>query len=317
MRKPYLEHLSASGDLQTTYAAIRAGFVALALEKSRRATPFIAEARALRASAAKAGRAADLLSMGEIQSAMLTAAGVSAKAAKHLEEEDKREALQGLIKTRLEPAGNDFVEELVFRFLLTRGDSLGGSMRNVGGFVAQCKLTRSVISHLKLAGTAYSWFDTDVRRWAKAPQQDADIEIRLKGLAWRRGPASRTLIYNLTVPIVRNNVDLSLFDCSHDSLGEEVYKSPAAYVALGELKGGIDPAGADEHWKTARTALDRIQKGFAAHKAKPRTFFVGAAIEARMAGEIWRMLEARILDNAANLTDDKQMASLTRWLCAL
>ncbi len=26
-------------------------------------------------------------------------------------------------------------------------------------------------------------------------------------------------------------------------------------LMLGELKGGIDPAGADEHWKTANTVL--------------------------------------------------------------
>jgi hypothetical protein len=29
------------------------------------------------------------------------------------------------------------------------------------------------------------------------------------------------------------------------------------------------------------------------------------------------MLEAGELDNAANLTDDDQIASITRWLCAL
>jgi len=32
--KPYLEHLASSDDLVTTYEAIRAGFVALALEKT-------------------------------------------------------------------------------------------------------------------------------------------------------------------------------------------------------------------------------------------------------------------------------------------
>ena len=37
----------------------------------------------------------------------------------------------------------------MFRFLLTRGDTLGGSMRNLGGVLAQQKLTRSIIAHLK------------------------------------------------------------------------------------------------------------------------------------------------------------------------
>jgi hypothetical protein len=52
MRKPYLQHLKSSQDLETTYEAVRAGFVALALEKNRRATPFVAQARALKAAAA-------------------------------------------------------------------------------------------------------------------------------------------------------------------------------------------------------------------------------------------------------------------------
>ncbi len=42
--KPYRLHLSSSDDLVTSYEAIRAGFVALALEKNRRATPFVEQA---------------------------------------------------------------------------------------------------------------------------------------------------------------------------------------------------------------------------------------------------------------------------------
>jgi type II restriction enzyme len=57
-------------------------------------------------------------------------------------------------------------------------------------------------------------------------------------------------------------VDLSLFSCSAKNLTREIIKIPSAYIALGELKGGIDPAGADEHWKTARTALNRIHEAF-------------------------------------------------------
>ncbi len=93
--------------------------------------------------------------------------------------------------------------------------------------------------------------------------------------------------------------------------------SPTTYIALGELKGGIDPAGADEHWKTAGTALRRIRSAFAERKLKPHTFFIGAAVEARMAKEIWDMLKQGDLENAANLTKEDHMASITRWLCTL
>jgi len=317
MKKPYLQHLASSKDLETTYEAIRAGFVALALEKNRRATPFVAQARALKAAAAQAKTPADLMKIEDIQLGLLTAAGVSDKAANHLQDSDKQEAILGLIRNFLEPAGTNFVEELVFRFLLTRGDTLGGSMRNVGGFMAQCKLTRSLVAHLKLAGKNCRWLHADATEWAVMPEDDADIELHLRGLAWEVGGQSRTLVYNLTVPFFRNNVDLCLFNVSPEVLTKEIHKSGAAYIALGELKGGIDPAGADEHWKTARTALGRIHSAFTRLKLKPKTFFIGAAIEAKMAKEIWALLKSGQLENAANLTNEDQIASVSKWLCSL
>jgi hypothetical protein len=45
----YRNHLKSSDDIVTTYEATRAGFVALALEKNRRATPYVAEALRTRA----------------------------------------------------------------------------------------------------------------------------------------------------------------------------------------------------------------------------------------------------------------------------
>ena len=152
---PYRDHLTSGDDLVTTYEAIRAGFVALALEKNRRATPYVAEARALQVAASSAKTPAELPTIRDIESGLLTAAGLSDKSKHHLQPQDKREAVNGLIKNFLEPAGAKFVEELVFRFLLTRGDTLGGSMRNIGGVLAQRKLTRAIISTLSIAGNRY------------------------------------------------------------------------------------------------------------------------------------------------------------------
>ena len=175
---PYHQHLSGSADLITPYKEIRAGFVALALEKNRRATPFVEQARALKISAMQAERSVDLLNIEGIRSALLTAAGFSNKAASHMDEQNKMEAIQGLIENFLEPAGADFVEELVYRFLLTRGDSLGGSMRNIGGQLAQRKLTRAIISALTITEVSYCWFNSDSKTWIKGTGDDADIELR-------------------------------------------------------------------------------------------------------------------------------------------
>ena len=320
--RPYRQHLINVDDLITTYEATRAGFVALALEKNRRATPFVAQARALKSAASQAKTPSDLLNVASIQAALLTAAGISDKADGHLLPEDKVEAVKELIANYLEPAGEDFVEELVYRFLLTRGDALGGSMRNFAGALAQRRLTRSIIAALTLAGRKYQWLHSASNTWGQQPDNDADIELFVKGLHWQNGNEKRTLIYNLKVPLVNKNIDLSLFNCSPDQvrtpqLARVTYRSPELYIALGELKGGIDPAGADEHWKTARSALGRIRKAFEEVGQEPHRFFIGAAIEREMAKEIWEELESGTLENAANLTNEDHVASICRWLCML
>lgn len=314
---PYRSHLNSSNDLVTTYEATRAGFVSLALERNRKATPYVSEARALQTAASSAITPADLLKINGIESGLLIAAGISDKALKYLSPQDKTEAINGLIQNYLEPAGTKFVEELVFRFLLTRGDTLGGSMRNIGGVLAQRKLTRAIISTLTIAGISYHWQHAKSRKWIDMTDDDSEIELSLRGLSWHNETGNRTLIYNFTVPLVDNNVDLCLINLLPDEVKASKSKIADTFVALGELKGGIDPSGADEHWKTARTSLDRIREAFSIAGSTPLTFFVGAAIEKKMSTEIWAQLESGILSNAANLTDENQVVSISRWLCGL
>ncbi|HJX70203.1 MAG TPA: AvaI/BsoBI family type II restriction endonuclease, partial [Dehalococcoidia bacterium] len=172
-----------------------------------------------------------------------------------------------------------------------------------------------IISSLTVAGISYHWLHNSTSTWAKMPKEDTDIELQIRGLSWISRRQKRTVIFNLTVPLTRNNVDVCLFNRGYDDISSAIYKEPKNYLALGELKGGIDPAGADEHWKTARTALSRLRNSFQDNGFTPQTFFVGAAIEKKMASEIWDQLEGGILGNAANLTNDNQVASISRWLC--
>lgn len=96
--RPYRNHLRSSDDLVTSYEATRAGFVALALEKNRRSTPYVAEARALQEAASRANTPTDLLTIEGIETGLLTAAGLSDKALVHLQPEDKVQAINNLIK---------------------------------------------------------------------------------------------------------------------------------------------------------------------------------------------------------------------------
>lgn len=244
--KSYRQHLKNYEDLITSYEATRTGFVALALEKNRRATPFIEQARALKGIALTVKKPTELLKIEDIQTALLTAAGVSDKASVHLQVQDKIDAIQGLIQNFLEPAAENFVEELVYRFLLTRGDTLGGSMRNAGGAIAQRKLSRALISTLRISGRSYEWLHSLNNKWSVSAENDADIELYLRGLSWQKDEQCRTLIFNLTVPTVKNNIDLCLLDCSSKQINKkqakEIYRNPNVYLAFGELKGGIDPS---------------------------------------------------------------------------
>ena len=153
--KPYLQNIKSSKDLVTTYEATRAGFVSMALEKNRQASPFVQQARALKTAAASVATPIDLLTLHDIEPSLLLAAGISDKAIGHLEAEDKREAISSLINNYLAPQGENWLEELVYRFLLTRGDTLGGMMRNIAGVLAQRKVTRAIISSLAILGCSY------------------------------------------------------------------------------------------------------------------------------------------------------------------
>ena len=122
----YTKHLSSYKDLITPYEEIRAGFISLALEKNKEATPFVEEAKTLKSIASKAVKPKDLMEMAEIHQSLLTASGISEKAKNHLEKKDEINVINELIKNFLEPAGKYFIDELIYRFLLTKGDTLGG-----------------------------------------------------------------------------------------------------------------------------------------------------------------------------------------------
>jgi len=312
--------IKSAKDLITSREETRAGFISLALEKNYLAVPYIEEAKALKALANKVKKPIDLLSVKDLRVGLLTASGLSDKSLNHLTEGDKTIAIKGLIKEFLEPAGNNFIDELVYRYLLIKGDALGGRARNLAGLLGERKFLRSLLSFFNLSGVNYKWYDSDTNSWLPKPEDDTNIEKRIKGLHWNKGNKERLLILNINVPVVNKNVDLSILHGRIEDIKsgkDSIIYNNKNYIALGELKGGIDPAGADEHWKTANSALNRIRKSFSKKKLKPKFFFIGAAIESSMATEIFKQLKSGSLNNAANLTNDEQLASICNWIMNL
>lgn len=192
-------------------------------------------------------------------------------------------------------------------------------MRNIVGALAQRKLCLSVISSLRLSNIDFYILNNTTNQWISSKEIDDDTEREnLKGISWEISQnKDRTLYFNITTPLVGNNIDMILLNRPHTEDIKSAISRHESYIALGELKGGVDPAGADEHWKTAKTALDRIKNAFDKNDLSPKLFFIGAAIEKRMAVEIFTNLKSKYINNAANLTKPEHITALSDWLIKL
>jgi hypothetical protein len=314
--------INKSKDIETSYEATRAGFLEIALRKNREALPYIDEARAVKTIVDSHSNPSGLIGDLRIKKALIEAAGISTKANNYLQKEDVDKIVLEFIKTYLEPAGENFSEELTYRFLLTKGDALGGRMRNIAGAIANEKLTRFIAAQLRIQNISHSFQLKETSQWVADGHLRLEMLSLVKSIRWRNLNGDRELIYNLTVPVVKKNIDISIFKNNTEILKtpnekKAFFADPVNYLALGELKGGVDPAGADEHWKTANTALDRIRKSFKVSRHPVHTFFVGSAIEASMAQEIYAQYKKGQLESCANLTNDEQLAELCCWLVLL
>ncbi len=90
--------INSAADLVTPGERTRAGFISLALEKNYLAVPYVEEAKALKALAGKIKYPADLLTVSDLGAGLLTASGLSDKSLNYLTEDDKINAIKGLIE---------------------------------------------------------------------------------------------------------------------------------------------------------------------------------------------------------------------------
>lgn len=309
-------NVTSAASLVTTPEARRSGFLEYALRRNKESVPFIDKAKALKATLqAHTSQPQDILDVAKIRESLLEAAGISVKAKAHLSNVDKEKLLTDFIDQILIPCGKEYIDEIIYRYLLTSGDALGGKMRNIVGSIANKKFNRFVISQLQICQTDFS-FTTIGSEFTNSQKYVLDVAESIKAVRWQANNGEpRLLIYNVNVPQVSKNIDIVLLNQSIESPKGKSLKvildNPSNYLAIGELKGGIDPAGADEHWKTANSALNRVHLAF--NNELP-LIFIGAAIEPAMAVEIFAHYQNGHLANCANLTSDEQLASLCEWL---
>lgn len=313
-----------SSHLITTPDARRNGFVEYVSRRNRESEEYLQLAKDFREALQKhTTHCRDIFALPEnFTLALMQAAGISVKAEKQVSKEDQKEILNELIEKALAATGEKFRDEIIARYLLTLGDALGGKMRNIVGAIAGEKVNRSILtqlhkhrlSHNVLLSTGEVIDDEHVGK----------LELsKIKGISWVIGSTERCVIYNSKVPKVNKNIDIILLQHEIErGIPESKLKAKLkaalakedCYKAIGELKGGIDPAGADEHWKTANSALGRVRESF---RGQLPLFFIGAAIEAAMAEEIFDQCERGDLQNCANLNNQDQLDSLTDWLITL
>ena len=317
------KYVRKASDLVSTHESQRNGFLEYALRKSKESIPYIDKAKTLKVVLEQnTKKARDILKLKEEKWECYQAAGVSVKAKKFLSEDDLNAILLEFIKEFLEPAGSQYVEELIYRYLLTLGDALGGRMRNLVGSIANEKLTRFIISQIQISNFEFGVYIKSSKTWIPSKEYSIDIVPEIRSIRWKlKNGVQRQIIYNLTVPIVKKNIDLVMLNCHCQELSgpefKKVIAEPKNYKVLGELKGGIDPAGADEHWKTANTALSRVRDNFNKQGILIPLFFIGAAIETSMSKEIFNQYSTGKIANCANLTVEKQLISLCSWLVKL
>lgn len=311
--------ITSPESIVTTYEQTRAGFLSIALEKNRVGDPYVRNAFAFKAMVSGITRPEDLLTIPRIRPFLLTASGLSDKSMQYLSPSDQTHAIEELIEKFLIPSGSNFVDEAIYRYLLIKGDAVGGIMRNRIGVLGQEKLIRCILACMNVQGVEYDWIENEKSApWKHKTENDEGIERTMKALHWENDHGHRVLGFNLKIPVVSKNVDICLFSCdtSRYNYGK-IAQSPNAALMMGELKGGIDPAGADEHWKTANTALERIRTSYQAIDINMATSFVGGAIATAMAHEIYDQLVSRTMTNAANLNDTNQLVEYCNWLISL
>lgn len=317
------KHIKTAKDLETTYGAKRSGFLEIALRKNKEALPYIDEAKALKTIAELYASPIEMAKDARTKRPLAEAAGVSTKAGNYLEQKDIDDIVSKFIENFLLPAGDKFIDEVVYRFLLAKGDALGGRMRNIVGAIASEKFTRYLTANLRNSNIEHFIYLGNAKKWLKSNDVSQDELGYAKALRYKNlNGLDREINYNITVPVVKKNIDISIFNGNTALLKnandkKNYISDPMNYLALGELKGGIDPAGADEHWKTANTALQRIRTSFSSSGNPVKTFFVGGAIEVSMAEEIFNQTERGELAIAANLTNESQLSELCAWIIAL
>lgn len=287
-------------DLESSAEDTANAFASQAIRKADLADSYLALANRFAEDLEKADSSIDSLVQNEdLRQQLLTAIGLSDKAKKYFTPESEREHLEEILEL-LQSRSEDLKRELVYRFLLTSGDSLGGRSRNLIGREGSDRLIENIQQLLLSSDQEFDLIRTK--------------DEKVTAIVWQ----DRAVMFDIKPRWINKNIDVILFRATSGANLANLREDPDHFLACGEIKGGADPAGSDEHWKTAKSALERIREAFESlGKTPPPLFFAGLSIVPGVAKEIAQELRKGKLNRAANLARDEQVNELSNWLLTL
>ena len=200
------------------------------------------------------------------------------------------------------------------------GDSLGGSWRNEVGRLAWVEVITPLAVHLHrqgyLGSISYSLKGAIVESGTEAQGEpgmvhtltltdSTDLEPELAVLEEQRLVYRELSLRNGNRLLLNRQITWTDPEGQAHRIGPDLFASSGGDDMLwgGELKGGADPAGSDEHWKTATQAFNRIL--FACEstgRPKPPLSFIATILVERVAREAAEWIQRGKLESVYNLT---------------
>ncbi len=219
------------------------------------------------------------------------------------------------------------------------GDSFGGSWRNEVGRLTYVEVITPLVLYLYQQGHLASIVYTCKGRIVQDDDEQVnsrrvhelvvtesfDLAAELRRLEEERLVYRELRLQNGNRLLLNRQITWRDAEGKSYRIGPDLFSSNKEEDMLwgGELKGGADPAGSDEHWKTATRAFDRILLACeSTGRPKPPLSFIATILVERVAREAEEWITQGKLKSVYNLTqiaDDPQkqqkfLADLTGFL---
>lgn len=206
--------------------------------------------------------------------------------------------------------------------LTNMGDALGGISRNEVGRWANSQVVRYLLIHLHSLGclkTIRFNLKDEIESIGEGEKLEDEALVNTLSvtpnmdLIHQLDRLERSRVKFREIELLNGNILLLDRQLTwHDPKEEKDYKiGPDLHIQTlsidmtwaGEIKGGADPAGSDEHWKTAKTALQRILTAAEkTNRIQPKLSFLATILVERVAREAQEWIDEGKLTSVYNLT---------------